>query len=158
MNSPPGEGHIAWSGRLRTSAGTPPPFSDRPATWITHPKALRGMTGADRKRSRLLARARSNDHHTLATEPRSPWKPRFLLRTFRSPQPSGSNAWRSKLDCAPEAIVQEAVDAWVTQEEKRHRLTLEALADVAAGRLIDHGAVEAWARSLDTEAPLPPPR
>ena len=62
-----------------------------------------------------------------------------------------------QLDCAPDAIVQEALDAWVTQEEERHRLTLEALADVAAGRLIDHGVVEAWARSLDTDAPLPPP-
>jgi predicted transcriptional regulator len=53
--------------------------------------------------------------------------------------------------------VQEALDAWVTQEEERHCLTLEALADVAAGRLIDHAVVEAWARSLDTDAPLPPP-
>jgi predicted transcriptional regulator len=63
-----------------------------------------------------------------------------------------------QLDCPTEAIVKEALDAWVIQEEERHRLTLEGLADVDAGRLIDHAAVEAWAQSLDTDAPLPPPR
>lgn len=56
-----------------------------------------------------------------------------------------------------EAIVQEALDAWVAQEEERHRLTLEGLADVDAGRLIDHELVEAWVSSLGTEAPLPAP-
>src|ERR1700686_3579798 len=63
-----------------------------------------------------------------------------------------------QLDRAPDAIVQEALDAWVTQEEERHRLTLEGLADVDAGRLIGHAAVEAWARSLDTDAALSPPK
>lgn len=56
-----------------------------------------------------------------------------------------------------EAIVQEALDAWVAQEEERHRLTLEGLADVDAGRLIDHELVESWISSLGTEAPLPAP-
>lgn len=56
-----------------------------------------------------------------------------------------------------EAIMQEALDAWVAQEEERHRLTLEGLADVDAGRLIDHELVEAWISSVGTEAPLPAP-
>ena len=30
-------------------------------------------------------------------------------------------------------------------DDERHRLTLEALADVAAGRLIEHETVLAWA-------------
>ena len=61
------------------------------------------------------------------------------------------------LERPTEAIVQDALDAWVVQEE-RHRLTPEGQADVDAGRLIDHAVVEARARSLDTDAPLPPPR
>jgi predicted transcriptional regulator len=55
-------------------------------------------------------------------------------------------------------IEQEALDAWIVQGEERHRLTLEGLAEVDAGRLIDHAALESWARSLDTDAPPPPPR
>ncbi len=55
-------------------------------------------------------------------------------------------------------IVKQALGAWIEQEEERHRLTLEALADVDAGRVIDHQAVQAWADSLGTAKPLPPPR
>jgi predicted transcriptional regulator len=54
-------------------------------------------------------------------------------------------------------IVKQALSAWVDQEEERRRLTLEALADVDAGRVIDHQAVQAWADSLDTDKPLPAP-
>ncbi|KAA3449606.1 ribbon-helix-helix domain-containing protein [Mesorhizobium sp. B2-1-8] len=55
-------------------------------------------------------------------------------------------------------IVKQALSAWVDLEEERRRLTLEALADVDAGRVIDHQAVQAWAESLGTEKPLPVPR
>ena len=55
-------------------------------------------------------------------------------------------------------IMKQALTAWVDQEEERRRLTLEALADVDAGRVIDHQAVQAWAASLDTDAPEPSPR
>ncbi|HHW4876575.1 TPA: CopG family transcriptional regulator, partial [Escherichia coli] len=44
------------------------------------------------------------------------------------------------------------------QEEERDRLTQEALADVNAGRVIDHQAVQAWADSLSTDQPLSVPR
>jgi len=54
-------------------------------------------------------------------------------------------------------IVKQALSAWIDQEEKRHQLTLEALADVDAGNVIEHQAVEAWADSLDTNMPLPIP-
>jgi predicted transcriptional regulator len=47
-------------------------------------------------------------------------------------------------------IVKQALNAWVDQEEERHRLTLEALADVDAGRVIDHQAVQAWSEGLGT--------
>jgi len=48
--------------------------------------------------------------------------------------------------------------AWVDQEEERRRLTLEALADVDAGGVIDHQAVQAWADSLDSDTPLSIPQ
>lgn len=55
-------------------------------------------------------------------------------------------------------IVRQALAAWVDQEEERRRLTLEALADVDAGHVIDHQSVQAWADSLDSDTPLPVPR
>lgn len=55
-------------------------------------------------------------------------------------------------------IIKQALSAWVDQEEERRRLTLEALADVGAGHVIGHQAVQAWADSLDTKKPLPAPR
>ena len=47
-------------------------------------------------------------------------------------------------------IMKQALSAWLDQEEERERLTHEALADVDAGRVIDHQAVQAWADSLST--------
>ncbi len=55
-------------------------------------------------------------------------------------------------------VVKQALAAWVDQEEERHRMTLEGLADAAAGRTIDHAEVEAWAQSLDTDQPLQLPQ
>lgn len=59
-------------------------------------------------------------------------------------------------------IVKQALSAWLAQEEERDRLTREALADVDAGRVIDHQAVQAWADSLGSDTPsdtpLPRPR
>jgi len=55
-------------------------------------------------------------------------------------------------------IMKQALSAWVAQEEERDRLTQEALAEVDAGRVFDHQAVEAWADSLSTDEPLPAPR
>jgi predicted transcriptional regulator len=54
-------------------------------------------------------------------------------------------------------IMKQALSAWIDQEEERSRLTREALADVDAGRVIDHQAVQAWADSLvgDKVPPLP---
>ena len=54
-------------------------------------------------------------------------------------------------------IMKQALSAWIAQEEERDRLTQEALADVDAGHVIDHQAVQAWAESLGTDQPLPLP-
>jgi len=58
-----------------------------------------------------------------------------------------SKAWR----------VKQALTAWIELEEELRRLTLEALADVDAGNVIDHQAIQAWSGSLDTDSPLPIP-
>jgi predicted transcriptional regulator len=45
-------------------------------------------------------------------------------------------------------VVKEALSAWIEQEEERHRLTLEAMAEVDRGEVVEHRAVERWARGL----------
>lgn len=54
-------------------------------------------------------------------------------------------------------VMKQALAAWVGQEDERHRMTLEALEDVDADRVIDHQAIRAWADSLSAEKPLPSP-
>lgn len=63
-----------------------------------------------------------------------------------------------KSDRSKAWILKQALSSWLAQEEERHRLTLEALEDVDAERLIDHEAVQAWADSLGSENPQPVPR
>jgi predicted transcriptional regulator len=64
----------------------------------------------------------------------------------------------SRLDRSRGWIVKQALTAWVDLEEERHRLTLEALAEVDAGTVIDQAQVQAWADSLSSATPLPAPR
>ena len=53
-----------------------------------------------------------------------------------------------RLDRPKGWIVKEAIASYVALEEQRRRLTLEALADVKAGRTHDHAEIEAWAAIL----------
>ncbi|MEQ1600617.1 MAG: ribbon-helix-helix domain-containing protein [Methylophilaceae bacterium] len=55
-------------------------------------------------------------------------------------------------------IIKQALSAWIDQEDERRRLTLEALADVDTGQVIDHQSVQTWAESLGSAKPLPLPR
>jgi predicted transcriptional regulator len=55
-------------------------------------------------------------------------------------------------------IVKQALAEWIEQEERRHRLTLEGLADVDADAVIDHQTVRQWAASLASDDPMPVPR
>ncbi len=64
----------------------------------------------------------------------------------------------SRLERSRGWIMKQALSAWVEQEEERNRLTQEALADVDAGKVVEHQAVLAWAESLSTDNPLPIPR
>lgn len=63
----------------------------------------------------------------------------------------------ARLDEGLQLALEQAEGAPTTLAE-RSRLTREALADVDAGRVIDHQAVQAWAESLSTNAPLAVPR
>jgi predicted transcriptional regulator len=53
-----------------------------------------------------------------------------------------------RLDRPKGWIVKEAIASYIALEEKRHLLTLEALADVDAGRTLDHVEVERWIEGL----------
>ena len=66
-------------------------------------------------------------------------------------------AMAARLERSRGWVMKQALAAWVDQEEERHRLTLEALDDVDAGRVIDHRAIQAWADSLGMDKPLPSP-
>jgi predicted transcriptional regulator len=63
----------------------------------------------------------------------------------------------ARLDRSRGWVVKQALGAWVAQEEERSRLTFEGRADIEAGLLIDHQAVQAWADSLGTAQELPVP-
>ena len=68
------------------------------------------------------------------------------------------DAMAARLDRSRGWIVKQALTAWVDLEDERHRMTLEALADVDAGAVIDQAQVQAWADSLSSAEPLPAPR
>ena len=53
-----------------------------------------------------------------------------------------------RLDRPKGWIVKEAIASYVALEEDRHRMTLDALADVDAKRTADHAEIEAWADRL----------
>ncbi len=58
---------------------------------------------------------------------------------------------------SPDRIVQQALAAWIDEEEERYLLTLEAIAHADAGLVVEHAEVVAWLESLGTEHPLPRP-
>jgi predicted transcriptional regulator len=54
----------------------------------------------------------------------------------------------TSLDRSAEGIVAEALAEWVDRQERDHTLTLEGLADVDAGRLLDHEDIGVWIASM----------
>ena len=80
--------------------------------------------------------------------------------TAHVPAPLAAKVGRlaERLDRSRGWVMKQALAAWVEQEEERHLLTLEGLADVRAGQVVDHAEVKAWAESLATASPLPVPR
>jgi predicted transcriptional regulator len=72
----------------------------------------------------------------------------------------GADRRHAMKDLIAAGVTAETISRWETghREEERRRLTLEAMADVDAGHVIDHQAVQAWARSLGTRKSRPPSR
>ena len=65
-----------------------------------------------------------------------------------------------RLDRPKSWIINEALASWLEREEGRERMyreTLEGLADVEAGRVVDGDEVMAWIASWGTENELPCP-
>ena len=54
-------------------------------------------------------------------------------------------------------IVKRALSDWVAWEERKLQLSLEALKEAEQGDIIEHEDMLAWAESLSTDEPLPPP-
>ncbi len=45
-------------------------------------------------------------------------------------------------------IVKQALEQYILLEERRDQLTHEALADMRAGRVVEHATIDTWAKSL----------
>lgn len=54
----------------------------------------------------------------------------------------------STLDRPRGWIVKEALELFVGLEKKRHELTIEALAEVDTGKLVDHSEIAKWVTAL----------
>ncbi|HEJ9055929.1 MULTISPECIES: CopG family ribbon-helix-helix protein [Serratia] len=55
-------------------------------------------------------------------------------------------------------IVKQALAAIIEQEESRHYMILQGLADVDAGRVVEQADVLKWVNSLNNDTPLPVPQ
>ncbi len=64
----------------------------------------------------------------------------------------------NRLERSKAWVMKQALAAWIDQEEERHRLTLEAMADVDNNDVIDHQSVQTWAESLSKDSPISAPR
>lgn len=62
-----------------------------------------------------------------------------------------------RLDRSRGWIIKQALANWIADEEERYRMAREGLVDIDAGRVFDHDVIQAWADSLGTDQPLPPP-
>lgn len=62
-----------------------------------------------------------------------------------------------RLDRPRAWIVEHALSEFVALEEKRHRMTLDGLADADAGKLVEHDDVVAWLDTWGTDHEQPPP-
>jgi predicted transcriptional regulator len=58
----------------------------------------------------------------------------------------------ARLERSKAWIVKQALSNWVAEEEERYRLTLEALADVDAGRVVSQQSMEEWANKLNDDS------
>ena len=59
----------------------------------------------------------------------------------------------ARLERSRDWVVKQALATYVEREAERHRLTLEAMADVGAGNAESNDDLEAWAAALGTDQP-----
>lgn len=52
-------------------------------------------------------------------------------------------------------IIKQTLSTGIAQQEERDLLTLEAVADVDAGRIMNRQSVQEWAEGLNTDQPSP---
>ncbi len=52
-------------------------------------------------------------------------------------------------------VIKEALADWVATQDEQRQMIADGLADMAAGRAIDHSVMQAWANSASTDKPLP---
>ena len=45
-------------------------------------------------------------------------------------------------------IVEQALQSWISREERRHQMTLEALRELDEGKFVEHEDIRAWAKTL----------
>ena len=45
-------------------------------------------------------------------------------------------------------IVEQALQSWISREERRHQMIEEGLKDIDEGRVIDHAELKTWAAGL----------
>lgn len=57
----------------------------------------------------------------------------------------------SRLDRSRTWILKQALTAWISQEEQRRQMTLDALSDVDAANFVDHQVMQNWADNLEKE-------
>ena len=58
------------------------------------------------------------------------------------------DAYAARMERPRGWIVIQALQNWVSLEERRHQMTLEGLKDIDEGRVHDHAEIEAWVATL----------
>jgi predicted transcriptional regulator len=55
----------------------------------------------------------------------------------------------NRLERSKAWVIKEALTAWVALEKKRYQLTLEAISDAKAGKVVSHSKIKNWADNLN---------
>lgn len=66
--------------------------------------------------------------------------------------------WAARMDRSRGWIVKQGLTSGIGAEGAKRQLTLEAMAEVEAGKAVPDDAVRAWTDTLEKEKPSPLPR
>lgn len=76
---------------------------------------------------------------------------RLLTTHIPTPLADKVDEIAARLEQSSDWVVEQAVKAWVNQQEGRYQATRDGLADVDSGLVYDHALMEQWANSLSPE-------